>query len=582
MNSSIFSSENWKHFLRQSRSRHQYHLVVVVCLVGMVLVSRGILAGLEPPDRRRPRFAFDDLPTAEVLVLGNSQLQRILPDELSLKTINSAEGAADYSVQDAVLRSLAPRMPRLRHVIVGLDNIPLHLAAIEERHGDYSDIMSLGVPWWRIPDVGPVDRLTYSIATSRFLKPFFRGPKLDYPGLESLIHSMLEPRSDSNESALSPGPAPDSPSAQPRVLRAGLLSFDLAYPRLTFPIGLLPVTSAVADASTTPAQVDSTTPIPETPASAPRPPQYPIRPDEGHLKIRGYIRKFESKDHFEANFRAFTRIVSYCDARNLNLIFVRVPTSRSFWSNRPAQWDRELEMLKAAAASILHPKPLIVLDEESRYNYPDSYFNDPNHMTQAAAMEYTRRLNERLLAIDERLDATGYQTASTQADAPEQTDVTTHIERNGQELLLNPEFAFWRGGEPVSWHSSPRKDLVNRVDKLNGEHCVELAPGPQGSRSSLYQLVSIAESRGAPVELQIDVLAHEPGRVTVSVAFFSENQEFAARVVNSDHPGDGQWHRLHVKAVIPDEKIDLIKVIIQQREGAGRSCLFKRASLKLF
>ncbi len=69
------------------------------------------------------------------------------------------------------------------------------------------------------------------------------------------------------------------------------------------------------------------------------------------------------------------------------MVLLRTPTTKAFWSNRPQEWDGELDDLYEEAVSV-YGEELPLWDEERTYPYEDNQFDDPNHLI----TYYTRRI----------------------------------------------------------------------------------------------------------------------------------------------------------------------------------------------
>ena len=74
-----------------------------------------------------------------------------------------ATAGSDYAVQYVLMQSVVARMPRLRYVLVGMDEISLHIAALYWRKGDYRDLTDRGVPWWHLPEITWHEKMEYAV-----------------------------------------------------------------------------------------------------------------------------------------------------------------------------------------------------------------------------------------------------------------------------------------------------------------------------------------------------------------------------------------------------------------------------------
>lgn len=110
------------------------------------------------------------LATAEVLILGNSHLQGGLPEEAwSVPALNLAFGAQDAWYDVSLLERFAPRMPRLRAVVLACEPMTpgYRLSDLASERGQVYDYAAVfGIPSDE-PLVGPLRPL---LARSRFLR----------------------------------------------------------------------------------------------------------------------------------------------------------------------------------------------------------------------------------------------------------------------------------------------------------------------------------------------------------------------------------------------------------------------------
>ena len=92
-------------------------------------------------------------------------------------------------------------------------------------------------------------------------------------------------------------------------------------------------------------------------------------------------------------------MADFCRQKHLRLVFLRTPTSKGFWSARPAQWDQELVVLKGQAEH-RYGQEIPVWDEERSIDYPDACFVDPNHLRREYVVSLlTPRINARVTAL---------------------------------------------------------------------------------------------------------------------------------------------------------------------------------------
>lgn len=354
MNSSMLSFEVWNELLHLPLRRQAWHLALLGGAFGLVVQCSLFLQWLNPEEwyisRSRSHY-----PNVEVLFLGNSQLLNINGSRLTHPSLNAALAGSDYSIQLALLQALAPRMPNLRLVVLGLDNVPLQTCGVRNRKGDFKQLIQAGIPWWSIPDTTPLERFVYFLSYSHLLRPLLVGPKLDIDRLQ-----QYTPFRDASLEAKSGTPGPQETKAPPE-------------PSL-------------------PSRVR---------------PGFSCAPVEGARKMDIYKHLRQESNNLAGNRKAFESIIRYCAVHGFQPVLVRAPTTVAFWENRPKDWERELADLIAAAENEFKGN-VPVWDEEHSGAYPLEVFDDPNHLDRdSGGALFTLRLNERINAL---LGAPGLET----------------------------------------------------------------------------------------------------------------------------------------------------------------------------
>lgn len=322
---------------------HAWHVLLLTGFVLAVGTSNRWLIRINP-DAATPARIQEDRREVRVLTLGNSQHGNWDDANFDIKTKNIYLPGADYVSLYALLRHLAPRMPKLEAVILGFDNLLLHTPAIKNRKGDYEILAAWGVPWWDIPDITWSERLSFLVRRNPWLKPILTGPKLDQPQVEGIITHILHRQE--------PVPAPEEATAKrspddPTWVRPGFF----------------------------------------------------VAPANGEQKLGLYVNNFRKSSNKVQNTAALEGVADYCRQKHLRLVFLRTPTTKGFWSERPAEWDQELAALKGEAEE-RYGGEIPVWDEERSFDYPDAYFSDPNHLRREYVHSVlTPRINARLNAF---------------------------------------------------------------------------------------------------------------------------------------------------------------------------------------
>ncbi|OQB43459.1 MAG: hypothetical protein BWY09_00160 [Candidatus Hydrogenedentes bacterium ADurb.Bin179] len=358
MNSSMLNFNGWRKAFSLPARYHLWHGALAIAGLLVLLGCSGFLAYLNPK-AAMPQAKWSKNTDAEILFLGNSQQRSLDVKQFCLPALNISVGGSDYSTHFAILRNLKRHLPRLRVVVVGFDTLLLRTDAIKGREGDYEELAAWGVPWWDIPNISWRERFLYFLSHNRLLRPVLCGPKLDQPELEKRItwQELFDGLS-----------GPKTASAQTK---------DADLP------------SASPKAGETPPRSDVHKIVPP----------YTVAPADGENKMRHYIRVFNEYSHFETNRIAFLDMLRYCREKDLRMVLLRTPTTKAFWSNRPEDWDQELEALYEEGKSV-YGTALPLWDEERSYTYEDDQFEDPNHLIKWYIHRIlTPRINERLVEL---------------------------------------------------------------------------------------------------------------------------------------------------------------------------------------
>ncbi len=359
MNSSMLNFYEWRRALSLPVRHYVWH--GTLCLTSLLLLMgcSWFLAYLNPK-AGMPQAKWRKSTNAEILFLGNSQQRSLDVKQFCRPALNISVGGSDYSTHFAILRNLEQHLPRLRVVVVGFDTLLLQTAAIADRKGDYEELLTWGVPWWDIPDTPFLERLQFYGSHNTLIRPVLCGTKLDQPELAK------------------------------RVTWQHITTF-LCNPNVVESMSKRP-----DDRSPEKPKIEEMPPHRDIHKVVP---PYQVAPADGKKKMRNYISYFKNSNHSGKNCAAFLDMLRYCREKDLRVVLLRTPTTKAFWSNRPKEWDRELEALYTEAVSV-YGKELPLWDEERSYTYEENQFEDPNHL-----MEYyihrilTPRINRRLVEL---------------------------------------------------------------------------------------------------------------------------------------------------------------------------------------
>ena len=273
----------------------------------------------------------------KVLILGNSQLGKIInPNK---KILNLSLGGSDFSVQYEMLRHNAPKFKNLHLLILGFDNIPLRTPAVDRMRGDYRSITKMGVPWYSIPDITILDRLTYLLSYNQFMTPLLNGPKFDINRIRKLL-SWLEQK----KTTIDTPSVKSKVNLEPDIIRHGFYT----------------------------------------------------APSQGAKKIQDYMRALEKENNYDSNLAALYKIINYCIGNNIDIILLRTPTTFDFMNGRSNQWKEELQSILSSIKNIYPDQSMPFLDADQLETYDLKYFEDPNHLSEEGKNYYSKYLNAKL------------------------------------------------------------------------------------------------------------------------------------------------------------------------------------------
>lgn len=115
----MLSFDAWRCALRLPLKIHAWHALLLAAAAAVLLATGAFLVHLNPK-AAMPGLRWKSSTDAEVIFLGNSQHRSLDVDQFCCPALNISVGGADYSVQYAILRNLAPRLPQLKVVVIGL------------------------------------------------------------------------------------------------------------------------------------------------------------------------------------------------------------------------------------------------------------------------------------------------------------------------------------------------------------------------------------------------------------------------------------------------------------------------------
>jgi hypothetical protein len=346
--SSIFNFEALRAAARLPLRVHLWHALLASGAIAVFAAASSQLH-YEPRPGRTPAdlsALAGRLASAEVALLGNSQMDEISGERFIYPSVSLALGGTGYRCQNALLREFAPRMPKLRVVLLGFDNIPLRVTDIEERVGDFADLEAFGLPWYRVPARWR-DRLRYAIRYSPWCRDVFLGHR---PGIEQLGRWPFWPKAEA-------AATDTSAAAESRPSVFGLTP-GYGNPRVG-----------------------------------------------GAGKIGSYMNRYRDEKIRRLGQEAFFDLLSYCDTHQIAPVLVRLPTTPAFYGARNSAWDTELVALLEDARRRFPRLTLPVWDAEGSLDIPVEDFLDPNHLGPEGARKTANFFNARLLETPYRDDS---------------------------------------------------------------------------------------------------------------------------------------------------------------------------------
>lgn len=336
-NSSIFNFEPLSKALRLPFRTHLWHGVVLAGFVLLLWFAASAMPSALQPVKEKDS---DGLAEAEILVLGNSQLMAIREDRLPFPMKNYALGGTGYRTHEAFLRHLAPKMPKLRVLILGFDNIPLRNPDIEQRGGDFRHLVAYGLPWRDIPATLQ-QRIEFAAGSWGPFAVFTQRKKFD---AGEWLKRYLTPPVDA---AIDDGTS----AAHNSIYRPqGAYSFSVT---------------------------------------------------DGGRKMRMYDLTMRNDDALAASRKAFFDIFRYCSKHDIQVVLLRTPTTPAFWGTRTRNWNAELLTLLDEARDRVPETRAVVWDAEQGAvdTHLEDYF-DPNHLRPHGAVKLEAFLFSRLRSPD--------------------------------------------------------------------------------------------------------------------------------------------------------------------------------------
>ena len=454
LSSSIFNFDRIRAITRLSWRRHLWHGLVLLMFAGTFWGSSLVLRNVAPGKTVKPR-KFPDLDKVEVVILGDSQFGGLRGDQFTSPTLNLSLGGSALEIQAATLRYYAPRMPRLRVVLLDFDDISLRKDDVGNRKGDYSEYMQiLCLPWHALP-ISMYVKMKTALRYAKTFKPVLVGPKIDLKSFSAFMSKIR------------------SAKLGARLNLPNFISVAMAAEPVTPPNDLSIVNVAKLD------------PRPElyTTDVFHRFKHYAQPVAGGSRKMHGYVRSFPD-GYFPKNLQALFDIVDYCDRHNLNLIFIRPLTTRAFYGARPKQWNQDLlDLLKTCRDRSSQPIP--VWDYGYYKTFPLEYFYDPNHPRRQGHARFAHWLSDRL----------------SQYPFPDDSGVL--FQRNSENLLasVDPREDIWRGieleakSQTMKMVASP-SDFVDRF----GDYAFRITFPPQ---KKIYQSVGVPVSAGEEFHAEV-------------------------------------------------------------------------------
>ncbi len=335
--SSIFSSKALRVAAKLPLRAHAWHVLLALGAAAIIAFASNWIPYAPRSEHRTKDLSR--LADAQVMVLGNSQIAGVDERAIVFPAISFAQGGTGIRAHNALLHEMAPRMPKLRVVLLGFDNIPLRVRDIEERKTDFRDLAALGIPWYEVPARWR-DRVRFCVRSSPPLRNIFYG---DRPALQNLLRWPIFSKA---EAATVAGAANAAPAE---------------------------------DSVFTPKR------------------GYILAPVQGQSKMTSYLRALQDEATYRKGLAAFFDILTYCAEHRLRVVLVRTPTTPAFSGNRSAVWDAELIAVLNKARGMFPELPLPVWDAERALGVPLEQFNDPNHLNHDGLAVFTNFLNARLM-----------------------------------------------------------------------------------------------------------------------------------------------------------------------------------------
>lgn len=291
-----------------------------------------------------PVKALTIVPDAQAVIVGNSQYLGLDSFELPVPMQLLALPGTGYSIEAEAFLSHAPGLPHVRLLMLGFCNTMLRMQDIQNRKGDYDDVLAWGIPWYRIPSIGWPERLGVGITLLPGMGSLWAGPNLAFDA--ELWNRFL-------------GSRPILAASQPTQLKAAT---DFRYRGFEF------------------------------------------APGDGAGKMAGYIKWLSDSVQAANNRAALFRMLAYCNEHQIDVALLRSPTARAYWQARPEPWSEELARLYQEIKATYPTLRVMVWDAEHTLPMPDAWFYDGNHMNdgkyafQPATEEFAAYLKERVRA----------------------------------------------------------------------------------------------------------------------------------------------------------------------------------------
>ena len=341
MRSSIFNFEPLKSAFFLPPGTHLWHAFLAASAA--VIIALAIVGRSAPVGEVRQRIpGAAQLGLAQVLILGDSKLGGLPAESIAVPAVNLAYGATAFRSQAALFKHYQPRMSGLRTLLLDFDNLPFRNPDLERRHGDFSGLMNLGLPWYKLP-IPLRESITFVIAHQSFLRPLFVDRRSVIEQIEgfanrSVLDALAEKRS----------PKERAGSLVPEGIYQAAVGFTYA-------------------------------------------------PVSGAAKMRDYHKIYQDAAIFRANYRAFAEILAIAERHNIVVVLLRVPSTPAFGNARGELWNRELQTILRESRDRFRSLRMPVWVVEDLASFPLEVFHDPNHLNPAGYRTYADYLNSRLL-----------------------------------------------------------------------------------------------------------------------------------------------------------------------------------------